>query len=321
MKRFLKFCVLFAGIGALLLVGVKWYFFSKGPLVTVQIRPGQTGTEVAHELKSKGVIRSELLFKLFLRLTSSAKDLKAGQFDLRQHTSALEVINCIKTNRCTHYEKVTFLEGWRAEEIAEELARKHITDPQAFLSLVRERDLEGYLFPSTYLFAENTAASKVVDEMLKEYKKHIAPLFKHYQTDLTERQVLTLASIVEREAVVHDERPKIAAVYTNRFRLGKRLEADPTVQYALGFNEREQRHWKKGLTYRDLKFNSPYNTYRFGGLPPGPICSPSEASVRAVLNPEPDFEALYFVADNTGGHAFSRTFHEHKQNIKRIRGR
>lgn len=320
MKRFLKFCVLFVVILALLLIGVKWYFFSKGTLVTVQIRAGQTGTEVAHELKSKGVIRSELLFKLFLRLTSSAKDLKAGRFDLRQHTSALEVINCIKTNRCTHYEKVTFLEGWRAEEIAEELDRKHITDPQAFLSIVRERDLEGYLFPSTYVFAENTSASKVVDEMLKEYTKHIVPLLKQSKTDLTERQVLTLASIVEREAVVHAERPKIAAVYTNRFRLGKRLEADPTVQYALGFNEREQRHWKKGLTYRDLKFNSPYNTYRFGGLPPGPICSPSEASVRAVLNPEPDFEALYFVADNTGGHAFSRTFHEHKQNIKRIRG-
>ena len=157
--------------------------------------------------------------------------------------------------------------------------------------------------------------------MLKEYKKHIAPLFKQYKTNLTERQVLTLASIVEREAVVHDERPKIAAVYVNRFELGKRLEADPTVQYALGFNEREQRHWKKGLTYRDLKVDSPYNTYRNAGLPPGPICSPSEASVRAVLNPQPDFDALYFVADNTGGHVFSRTFHEHKKNIKRIRGK
>ncbi len=320
MKRFWLLTAVFVGLLVLGLVAGKLYFFSKGDLVTVQIRPGQTGADVARELKSKGVIRSELLFKILLRLTANAQDLKAGQFDLRQHTSDLEVINCIKTGQCTHYEKVTFLEGWRAEEMAEELARKHITDPHAFLNLVRERDLEGYLFPSTYLFAENTPAANVVDEMLAQYKKHIAPLFKQYPTNLTERQVLTLASIVEREAVVHDERPKIAAVYTNRFLMGKRLEADPTVQYALGFNEREQRHWKKGLTYRDLKIDSPYNTYRFGGLPPGPICNPGTASVRAVLQPELNFDALYFVADNTGRHAFSRTFHEHKQHIKRIRG-
>jgi len=181
--------------------------------------------------------------------------------------------------------------------------------------------LEGKLFPSTYLFADNTPAQKVIDEMLREYKKNIGPLLKKYRTDLTERQVLTLASIVEREAVVHDERPKIAAVYLNRFRMGKRLEADPTVQYALGFALKENRYWKKGLTYKDLKINSPYNTYRNAGLPPGPICNPGAKSVEAVLNPQPNFNALYFVADNTGRHAFSHTFHEHKQHIKRIRGK
>lgn len=321
MKRFWLLTVVFVGLLALVITAGKLYFFSKGDLVTVQIRPGQTGADVARELKNKGVIRSELLFKVLLRLTASAQDLKAGRFDLRKHTSDLEVINCIKTGQCTHYEKVTVLEGWRAEEIAQELARRNITDADAFLNIVRARDLEGYLFPSTYLFAENTPAPKVVDEMLAQYQKHIAPLFKNYNGPLTQRQVLTLASIVEREAVVHDERPKIAAVYTNRFTMGKRLEADPTVQYALGFNEREQRHWKKGLTYKDLRFDSPYNTYRNAGLPPGPICSPGVASVRAVLQPEPDFNALYFVADNTGRHVFSRTFHEHKQHIKRIRNR
>ncbi len=321
MKRFWCITAVFIGLLALALGAGKWYFFSKGDLVTVQIRLGQTGAEVARELKSRGVIRSELLFRLLLRFVASSQDLKAGRFDLRQHTSDLEVINCIKTGQCTHYEKVTVLEGWRAEEIAEELARHGITDASAFLNEVRARNLEGYLFPSTYLFAENTPAAKVIAEMLAQYRKHISPLFKKYPTDLTEVQVLTLASIVEREAVVHDERPKIAAVYTNRFKMGKRLEADPTVQYALGFNEREQRHWKRGLTYRDLRINSPYNTYRFGGLPPGPICNPGVASVRAVLEPEPEFNALYFVADNTGRHAFSRTFHQHKQHIKRIRGR
>ena len=126
---------------------------------------------------------------------------------------------------------------------------------------------------------------------------------------------------MEREAVINDERPKIAAVYLNRLKIGKRLEADPTVQYALGYNEKEQRHWKKGLTYSDLKYDSPYNTYRYAGLPPAPIASPGLNSVKAVLKPEPDFEALYFVADNTGRHIFSKTYHQHLQTIKAIRGK
>lgn len=308
-----------------LLVAGMWatreYFFSKGKLITVQIHPGQTGSEVAHLLKTKGIIRSEFVFKVLLRITSAATDLKAGRFDLRQNTPDLEVINCIKTGQCTHYEKITFLEGWRSEEMAEALASHGITDGHAFINIVRARNLEGKLFPSTYLFADNTPAQKVVDEMLSQYKKKIVPLFKKYKTDLTENQVLTFASIVEREAVVHDERPKIAAVYLNRFRIGKRLEADPTVQYALGYSLNENRYWKKGLTYKDLKIDSPYNTYRNAGLPPGPICNPGAKSVEAVLNPQPNFEALYFVADNTGRHAFSSTFDEHKRHIKRIRGR
>ncbi len=321
MKKLLALGFILIALLAATTWAVKAYFFSQGALVTVQIFPGQTGSDVAHLLKTKGVIRSELLFKLLLKVVASSSDLKAGRFDLRKNTSDLEVINCIKTGRCTHYEKITFLEGWRAEEMAEALAAHGITDGYAFLNLVRAQDLEGKLFPSTYLFADNTPAQKVIDEMLLQYKKNIGPLLKKYKTDLTERQILTLASIVEREAVMHDERPKIAAVYLNRFRMGKRLEADPTVQYALGFALKENRYWKKGLTYKDLKIDSLYNTYRNAGLPPGPICNPGAKSVEAVLNPQPDFNALYFVADNTGRHVFSRTFHEHKQNIKRIRGR
>ncbi|MGN0016287.1 MAG: endolytic transglycosylase MltG [Candidatus Avelusimicrobium sp.] len=321
MKRFLLFCGIFVFALAFLTWGAKTYFCSKGDLTVVTIEPGQSGSSVARMLKEKGVIRSEFAFKVLLKLTSSARDLKAGRFDLRKNTSSFEVINCIKSGKCTHYEKVTFLEGWRSEEIADVLGEKGITDPHAFLDIVRQENLEGKLFPSTYLFAENTPAHKVVNEMVDQYKKKIGPLFKKYNTGLTEQQVLTVASIVEREAVVHDERPKIAAVYLNRFRIGKRLEADPTVQYALGFNLKENRYWKKGLTYKDLKIKSPYNTYRNAGLPPGPICNPSYESVLGVLNPQPDFEALYFVAESGGRHVFSKTFDEHRRHIKRIRGK
>lgn len=321
MKRALLFLFTFFALTVGMAACSKWYFFNKGALVVFTISPGESGSAVAHGLKQAGVIRSELLFKILLRLTSSAKDLKAGRFDLRKNTSSFEVINCIKSSRCTHYEKLTVLEGWRSEEIAEALSAKGITNPQLFLDIVRRDNLEGFLYPTTYLFAENTAPQRVVDEMLIQYNRHIGPLFRQYPSHLTERQVLTVASIVEREAVHHDERPKIAAVYLNRFKIGKRLEADPTVQYALGFNMKENRYWKKGLTYKDLKTNSPYNTYRNGGLPPGPIANPSKESVLGVLNPEKNFDNLYFVAEKGGRHVFSKTFDEHRRNIRRIRGK
>ena len=313
----LLFCVLVAGG----IWATKVYFCSKGPVVVVEIKPGQSVSSVARTLKKEGIIRSELLFKLVLRLTSSPQDIKAGTFDLCKNTPAFEVINCLKTNHCVHYEKVTVLEGWRSEEIAEVLAEKNITNGQAFLDLVRRKKLEGFLYPSTYLFMQNMSPQKVVDEFLAQYKKNITPLLKKYPTDLTENQILTLASIVEREAVWHEERPKIAAVYLNRFRMGKRLEADPTVQYALGFALSENRYWKKGLTLKDLRMEHPYNTYKNEGLPPGPICNPSAPSVEAVLNPTPDFTAIYFVADSGGKHVFSSTFEQHKAHIRRIRGR
>ncbi|MCQ2410108.1 MAG: endolytic transglycosylase MltG [Elusimicrobiaceae bacterium] len=297
------------------------YFFSKGAPAVVTISPGQSGAAVARELKQKGIIRSERLFKIFLKLTSSASDLKAGTFDLRQNMSEMEVINCIKSGRCTHYEKVTLPEGWRSEEIADELAARGVTDGHEFLRIVRQEKLEGHLFPSTYLFSLNMPARQVVNEMLAQYYNLITPLIKQSPTSLSEDQVITLASIVEREAVIHEERPQIAAVYLNRFSIGKRLEADPTVQYALGFALKENRYWKKGLTYRDLKVDSPYNTYRRAGLPPGPICNPGYESIKAVLNPTPGFEALYFVAESGGRHVFSNTYDEHLRNIKRIRGK
>ncbi len=302
--------ILFLIVGSFSLF-LKLHYFNEGESLVFEIKPGQTASEIAQNLKNAGVIQSGTWFKIILNLSSSAKDLKAGKYDLHKNMAAESVLNCIKSGRCLHLAKITTLEGWRSEEIAEVLAANDITDPQAFLDIVRKRDLEGYLFPSTYYFSEHTPAWAVVDAMLAQYNRSVKPLFKQYPTDLTEKEVLTLASIVEREAIFHDERPKIAAVYLNRLKIGKRLEADPTVQYALGFNFRENRYWKKGLTYRDLRNSSPYNTYRHNGLPPGPIANPSYESIKAVLNPEANFDALYFVADNTGRHDFSRTYNDH----------
>lgn len=310
-KRLLVPACIFFVLFAAFVLFIKLHYFNVGEALVFEIKPGQTASEVAQNLKDEGVIKSRTWFKLILKLSSSAKDLKAGKYDLHKNMPSESVLNCIKSGQCLHLTKLTIPEGWRSEEIAESLAANNITDPHAFLEIVRKRDLEGQLFPSTYYFSENTPAWAVVDAMLAQYNKTVKPLFEQYKTDLTEKEVLTVASIVEREAIFHDERPKIAAVYLNRLKIGKRLEADPTVQYALGFNFRENRYWKKGLTYKDLRNPSPYNTYRYNGLPPGPIANPSYESIKAVLNPEPDFDALYFVADNTGRHDFSRTYNEH----------
>ena len=311
MKRFYIGMAVFI----LLIIGsicfIKLHFFSKGTALVFEIKPGQTVSQVAQNLKDKHIIKSRTWFKIIARLSSSERDLKAGKYDLRTNMPSESVLNCIKSSSCMHLTKLTTLEGWRSEEIAEMLAENNITNPQAFLEIVRKRELEGKLFPSTYYFAENTPAWAVVDAMINQYNKRIKPLLKQYKGNLNEKEILTVASIVEREAIFHDERPKIAAVYLNRLKIGKRLEADPTVQYALGFNFRENRYWKKGLTYKDLRDKSPYNTYRYNGLPPGPIANPSYESIKAVIYPEPDFEAIYFVADNTGRHDFSKTYSQH----------
>ncbi|WP_428898265.1 UPF0755 protein [Parelusimicrobium proximum] len=307
---------------------VKVCFFSPNNPVVFDIKEGQSGRAVAANLKAQGLIKSETIFLITLRLTADSNSLKAGRFDLNTNMTGIGIINCISSGTCQHYERVVILEGWRIEEIAEALHKQEVTDAKEFVLKAKEQNLEGYLFPTTYLFTYNMPAQRVINTMVSEFNKTVRPVIeagsdnnKFKKLNLTERQILAIASIVEREAVVHDERPKIAAVYMNRVAISKKLEADPTVQYALGYNLQEGRYWKKGLTLKDLReTNSPYNTYKYKGIPPGPICSPSLASVLAVMNPEPYFDNLYFVADNTGRHVFSKTFNEHVKNIRRIRG-
>jgi UPF0755 protein len=204
--------------------------------------------------------------------------------------------------------KIVIPEGFSARQIAERLEAGGVCKAEPFLRLVEGRRLEGYLFPTTYFLAPQMSEEDAIRLMRSEFERRVLPLYRSMAKEggLTLHQTMTLASIVEREAEKPTERGMIAAVYLNRMRLRMRLEADPTIQYALG-------HWKKGLTGVDLKFASPYNTYLHYGLPPGPICSPGLDSVRAALSPATT-DALYFVADNAGGHRFSATIEEHIKN-------
>lgn len=302
--------------------GLYRHFNNKGEIIQIEIPQGLPAAKIAGLLKEKGVIESTLWFKICLKLSGAAPLLRSGVFRLQKNTSSCEVIWRLTTDSGAELKKVVILEGWRSEEIAEELLKAGvIEDISSFVQTVRREEAEGYLFPSTYLFRKNTPPQEIIKVMNDEYRKQVSPLYAVSTPALGEKEVLTLASIVEREAVFDDERPKIAAVYLNRLKIGKRLEADPTVQYALGFNVPENRHWKKNLSLQDLRCDSPYNTYRNAGLPPGPIASPGLSSIKAVLQPEPNFPALYFVADMTGRHVFSRTYDQHIKNIRSVRSK
>ncbi|MBI3549865.1 MAG: endolytic transglycosylase MltG [Elusimicrobia bacterium] len=291
---------------AALLGGLSVWVFRVGPNVDVEILQGQGARDVGRVLKNHGVIASPLLFRALAKTSGLHKDLRPGIFRLRRHMSAPEALWRLTHDRVIAV-KILIPEGWMSKQIAERLEANGIVPTGEFFPIVQRDQLEGYLYPTTYFLHHGMQSADVIKMMRQEFAKQAEPILRSKPVPLNEREVLTLASIVEREAVKPEERPMIAAVYLNRLRKKMRLEADPTVQYALG---RETGHWKKGLTHADLAFASPYNTYANKGLPPGPICSPSRESIKASL--EPAFtNALYFVANNTGGHTFNETFEEH----------
>ena len=296
-------------------------YFASGDQAVFEVRDGETGSAVARELKERKIILSEFCFKASLKIAGAQRKIKPGKYVLRKHMSspaALWQLIHFEGQRCL---RVVIPEGWRLEQTAERLEALRIAGKEDFISIARGEKLEGRLFPSTYFFEEKTPARHVVAAMLKEFDQAVGPILENRPPGgLSRAQVLALASIVEREATNHSERPLIAAVYLNRLARGMGLEADPTVQYAIGYVSRESSWWKKRLNYNDLKVDSPYNTYKYPGLPPGPICSPGVESVRAVINPAP-VEALYFVADGKGEHVFNQNFRDHVKAKQKVRKR
>lgn len=291
-----------------------FYIFYRGEKVKFSIEEGQSAFRIAQNLKKERIILSSLWFRALVKITSSAKKIMPGEYELNRYTPHELVLWKITHAVYISDMKIVIPEGWRAEQIAERLKSAGvIKDENEFIKIVKENKLEGKLFPSTYYMKRNMRAADAVAFFTSEYDKNIKPLFANAKLPegIDEYKALIVASIVEREAVTDTERPLIAAVYLNRIKKGMPLEADPTVQYALGY-------WKKNLSYADLKLPSPYNTYYVSGLPPGPICNPGVKSVQAVIEPAA-IDAIYFVADRKGKHIFNNNFEEHKKAIKRIR--
>lgn len=301
------------------------------------IQPGQTAATIASRLDRKGLIRDAGLFRLLVRYRGVDNQLQAGEYELSPGMNMDEIIRHLTQGR-TKAIRLTVIEGWRTEEIAGLVAERRLGSRDEFMSLVRlgeydyaflqdrppgdSSSLEGFLFPDTYLLSTDVSASDLIREMLDTFDERFTPATRQQtkRQGMTIYEVVTLASIVEREAAIPQERPIIASVFLNRLKKGMHLQADPTVQYALGFHEEQETWWRK-LHEEDLEIDSPYNTYKFAGLPPGPICNPGLASLEAVLKPA-ETEYLYFVRNDLkgdGSHVFAKTFTEHLVNMQKYR--
>jgi len=291
--------------------------------VFVDIPHGTSRWDIAGILKDHDVIRDRLAFELF-SLWHIRRPLQAGEYYFDHPMNSKEVFWKISGGKIFVH-VVTVPEGWTMYDIADELDRQNICSRDEFLAAAGDptpvsdmapqaKTLEGFLFPSTYEFTRHTTCAQIAKRMAGDFRavweRLVPDSSAKFPDGLSLLQVVTLASLVERETPKPDERPLVAGVFYNRLRHGNPLQCDPTVQYALQLDGRPE----KTVQASDLRFDSPYNTYRVRGLPPGPIANPGEASLRAALTPA-STDYLYFVANAQGGHFFSKTLAEHNRNV------
>jgi UPF0755 protein len=304
--------------------------------ISFQVEVGETAAAVGTRLQALGLIDDLALFRRFLQYNGLDASLEAGEYVLRRNMSMREIGEALQHSKVEEV-AITIPEGWRAEQVADLLGKQSILDGSVFLAAVRQgaaidhplladrpagMGYEGYLFPETYRLPVQAVPEDLLRRMLDTLQSRLPIGWEGMASaqGLSFYQVLTVASIVEREAVVPDERPAIASVYLNRIKQGMYLNADPTVQYAMGYQPDSGQWWKTPVTLEEYQsVNSPYNTYTNPGLPPGPICSPGASSIVAVLQPA-QTDYLYFVARGDGGHVFAATLEEHERNVQTYMG-
>ena len=287
----------------------------------VEIRHGATVKQISHQLYQKRLIHSPRLLQYLAQLNGSSRRLKAGIHPLDGQMTTWEILLELERSRDVT-QNVTVPEGLEKKQVAAILSEKLNLDQKKLLSLmnsaafcitlsVQAKDLEGYLFPETYNFPTTVSEQQVLRRMVEHCQAVFDERLQRRADELgmSIHEVITFASIIEGETSWDSERDTIAAVYHNRLKKGMRLQADPTVQYALPGEPRR-------LFYKDYDYDSPYNTYRHAGLPPGPINSPGRASIEAALFPA-DVDYLYFVATGEGGHVFTHSLQEHAAAKKR----
>jgi UPF0755 protein len=288
---------------------------------TVVIPSGATGRDIGELLESRRIIRSAFVFELLARIRNERTVMKAGEFAFEPHRTEAEVLHQVVTGGEQVAQWVTIPEGFTAKEIAQTLAERDLGDVSALQSTFfdttltidgsKTRTLEGYLFPDTYLVPTAASPAEIAKIMTDQFRTELPSdaVVQAKRLGFTIPQIVTLASLVEREAKSDDERALMAGVYYNRLRLGMALQVDATLEYTFA-------HHKDVITYADLARDTPYNTYKHTGLPPTPIANPGRASLFAAFHPRAS-KYLYYVYMGNGHHAFSRTLAEHNANVAR----
>ena len=331
-KLLLALLVLVALLAAVAVAAVKGlttrietpYRGTGSAVVSVDVEPGYSTPVIARRLTEAGVVPDAWTFRLAVWQSGSAQSLQAGEYEFAAAISPLQVVDKIARGDVV-LRTVTFPEGLTIKEMADVFDQSAFESGDEFLAqagraeLVRDLDaealnLEGYLFPETYLLPRDARAADLVEAMVAQFRTNFDETLRQEATrqGRSVRDVVTLASLIQKETGNETEHALVSAVYNNRLRIGMGLQCDPTVIYALELDG----VYDGNLTRDNLQYDSPYNTYRYPGLPPGPIAAPGRAVLKAALHPA-DAKYLYFVSRNDGSHEFANTLREHNRNVRR----
>jgi len=284
--------------------------------VKFTVQKGESTTQIGEKLEKDGLIKNSFIFLLYLKYKRQASQIQAGDYTLKKNLTMIQVMEVLTKGKVTSG-KITIPEGWTNKQIEAELVKKGVGTSEEFNVALNKKysyeflkespngDLQGFLFPETYFVTARPTSEEVIEKMLKEFSAKADPKIREKigKQKLSYYQVLTLASIVEREVISKDDRKKVAAVFLNRLDTGMKLDSCATVQYILGGD-------KRILSSEDISIDSPYNTYKIAGLPPSPISNPSLESIEAVLEPEKT-DYLYFFTGKDGKTYFSKNEEEH----------
>ncbi len=301
-----------------------WVPKSVSQNVLLEVEKGSRVSTIAHNLKEKGILQKKWPFLFGYKLFYYNKSLKAGEYQFQLPLSPKGILN-ILIEGAVYLHPLTIPEGLTRKEISQYLDSAGFINGKDFWQAagLTERiacwdeeasDLEGYLFPETYHFPKGTPAETLVEAMVSEFKKNFDEIWQSRAREMgmTVREVVILASLIEKETSIPKERKLVSAVFHNRLKRRMKLDCDPTIIYAL----KQENRFTDRLRTKDLRFDTPYNTYLYPGLPPGPICNPGKESIEAALYPSPE-AYLYFVSKNDGSHHFSHTLREHMRAVKK----
>lgn len=313
-KRFLIFLIFLLSFFGVVFI---WWKYSIAAvdnqdkeIISFSINKGESVKDIATKLKNQDLIRDKIVFFTYVRFANLGKNIQAGNFILKRSMNALEIAN--ELTHGTSDVWVRILEGWRIEEIASEISKNIQIPENEFIKIAEE----GYLFPDTYLIPKDATAGAIVKIMEDNFHNKVTNdiIEKGKQQGLTISEIITLASIIEREVQDDNDRRIVAGILLKRLRQGWPLQADATIQYALGYQSFEKTWWKKNLTIEDLQFNSIYNTYLHNGLPPGPISNPGISAIKAVVDYQ-NSDYWFYISDSKGNIHYAKTQEEHQENI------